>query len=250
MLRHLGVKYVTLNPDLSFRGLHDSLVNRLGNKNPQMLLCLHEEHAASIAHGYAKVAGEPLAVIMHCNVGLMHGSMAVFNAWCDRVPMLVYGATGPVDAALRRPWIDWLHTSRDQGSLVRNFTKWDDQPASVEAAIPRNVCPVGLEELLRRSGVVSLHVPLNAATRGVIGEKELLLMKTDAVLVNTARGGLIYEAALLRVLKAGRLSGVGLDVFELEPLAPARPLRQCDRVILTPHVLGHTVDLYEVLPTF
>ncbi len=99
MLRHLGVKYVTLNPDSSFRGLHDSLVNRLGNKNPQMLLCLHEEHAASIAHGYAKVAGEPLAVIMHSNVGLMHGSMAVFNAWCDRVPMLVYGATGPVDTA-------------------------------------------------------------------------------------------------------------------------------------------------------
>ncbi len=149
MLRHLGVKYVTLNPDSSFRGLHDSLVNRLGNKNPQMLLCLHEEHAASIAHGYAKVAGEPLAVIMHSNVGLMHGSMAVFNAWCDRVPMLVYGATGPVDAALRRPWIDWLHTSRDQGSLVRNFTKWDDQPASVEAAI----------ESMLRASIISRTAP-------------------------------------------------------------------------------------------
>lgn len=135
VLRGLGVKYVALNPGSSFRGLHDSLVNRLGNRDPQMLLCLHEEHAAAIAHGYAKVTGEPMAVIMHSNVGLMHGSMAIFNAWCDRVPMLIYGATGPVDAALRRPWIDWLHTSRDQGALIRNYVKWDDQPASMEAAI-------------------------------------------------------------------------------------------------------------------
>lgn len=135
MLRGLGVKYVALNPGSSFRGLHDSLVNKLGNRDPQMLLCLHEEHAAAIAHGYAKVTGEPLAVILHSNVGLMHGSMAIFNAWCDRVPMLVYGATGPVDAAMRRPWIDWLHTCRDQGALIRNYVKWDDQPASMEAAI-------------------------------------------------------------------------------------------------------------------
>jgi thiamine pyrophosphate-dependent acetolactate synthase large subunit-like protein len=135
MLRGLGVKYVALHPGSSFRGLHDSLVNKLGNRDPQMLLCLHEEHAVAIAHGYAKVTGEPLAVILHSNVGLMHGSMAIFNAWCDRVPMLIYGATGPVDAAMRRPWIDWLHTCRDQGSLIRNYVKWDDQPASMEAAI-------------------------------------------------------------------------------------------------------------------
>ncbi|MDX3896228.1 thiamine pyrophosphate-binding protein [Pusillimonas sp.] len=135
MLRRLDVPFVALNPGSSFRGLHDSLVNKLGNERPQMLLCLHEEHAVAVAHGYAKVTGEPLAVIMHSNVGLMHGSMAIFNAWCDRVPMLMFGATGPVDAALRRPWIDWLHTSRDQGALIRNFIKWDDQPASIEAAV-------------------------------------------------------------------------------------------------------------------
>lgn len=135
MLRGLGVKYVALNPGSSFRGLHDSLVNHLGNADPQMLLCLHEEHAVAIAHGYAKVTGEPLAVILHSNVGLMHGTMAIFNAWCDRVPVLIYGATGPVDAALRRPWIDWLHTSRDQGALIRNYVKWDDQPGSMEAAL-------------------------------------------------------------------------------------------------------------------
>ncbi|SDW14290.1 thiamine pyrophosphate-binding protein [Celeribacter indicus] len=135
VLRGLGVKYVALNPGSSFRGLHDSLVNHLGNHDPQMLLCLHEEHAVAIAHGYAKVTGEPLAVILHSNVGLMHGTMAIFNAWCDRVPVLIYGATGPVDAALRRPWIDWLHTCRDQAAMIRNYVKWDDQPGSMEAAI-------------------------------------------------------------------------------------------------------------------
>lgn len=135
MLRRLGTPYVALNPGSSFRGLHDSLVNYLGNRDPQMLLCLHEEHAVAIAHGWAKVTGKPLAVILHANVGLMHASMAIYNAWCDRVPMMIFGATGPVDAAKRRPWIDWIHTSRDQAAIVRPYVKWDDQPASLEASL-------------------------------------------------------------------------------------------------------------------
>src|ERR1700674_742760 len=134
-LRALALPYIALVPGASFRGLHDSLVNYLGNRDPQMLLCLHEEHAVAIAHGYAKVTGQPLAVGIHSNVGLMHATMAIYNAWCDRVPMLIIGATGPVDAARRRPWIDWIHTSTDQGALIRAYSKWDDQPASVEAAL-------------------------------------------------------------------------------------------------------------------
>jgi thiamine pyrophosphate-dependent acetolactate synthase large subunit-like protein len=134
MLRELDVPYVALNPGASYRGLHDSLVNLLGNRDPQMLLCLHEEHAVAMAHGYAKVTGRPMGAIVHSNVGLMHATMAIFNAWCDRAPVVVLGATGPVDAAKRRPWIDWIHTAQDQGALIRNYTKWDDQPASVAAA--------------------------------------------------------------------------------------------------------------------
>ena len=134
LLRALDIPYVALTPGASYRGLHDSLVNRLGNTNPQMLLALHEESAVAIAHGWAKVTGRPMAAIVHSNVGLMHATMAVFNAWCDRMPLLLLGATGPVDAAKRRPWIDWIHTAQDQGALVRNYTKWDDQPASVAAA--------------------------------------------------------------------------------------------------------------------
>jgi thiamine pyrophosphate-dependent acetolactate synthase large subunit-like protein len=134
-LRATGVPYIALTPGSSFRGLHDSLVNHLGAERPAMLLCLHEEHAVAIAHGYAKVTGEPLAVALHSNVGLMHATMALFNAYCDRVPMIVVGATGPVDAERRRPWIDWIHTSADQGALIRNYVKWDDQPASVPASV-------------------------------------------------------------------------------------------------------------------
>jgi thiamine pyrophosphate-dependent acetolactate synthase large subunit-like protein len=133
-LRALDVPYVALNPGASYRGLHDSLVNYLGNERPQMLLCLHEESAVAIAHGYAKVTGKAMAAAVHSNVGLMHATMAVFNAWCDRMPLVLLGATGPVDAAKRRPWIDWIHTARDQGALVRGYTKWDDQPASPVAA--------------------------------------------------------------------------------------------------------------------
>jgi len=133
-LRALEIPYIAVNPGASYRGLHDSIVNFLGNEQPQMLLCLHEEAAVAIAHGYAKVTGRSMAAAVHSNVGLFHATMAMFNAWCDRMPVVVLGATGPVDAMKRRPWIDWIHTARDQGAIVRNFTKWDDQPASPGAA--------------------------------------------------------------------------------------------------------------------
>src|SRR5258706_13722850 len=134
VLRAIDIPYLALNPGASYRGLHDSIVNYLGNTRPQKLLCLDEESAAAIAQGYAKVSERMMGAVVHSNVGLMHASMAIFNAWCDRVPMLVLGATGPWDAAKRRPWIDWIHTASDQSALVRNYTKWDNQPASVLAA--------------------------------------------------------------------------------------------------------------------
>src|SRR5882762_1236448 len=133
-LRALEIPYIALNPGASYRGLHDSIVNFLGNEQPQMILCLHEEAAVAIAHGYAKVTGKAMAAAVHSNVGLFHATMAIFNAWCDRMPILILGATGPVDAMKRRPWIDWIHTAADQGAIIRNFTKWDDQPASAGAA--------------------------------------------------------------------------------------------------------------------
>ena len=133
--RQLDLKYIALVPGASYRGFHDSIVNYLGNSNPQMVICLHEEHAVSIADGYGKVTETPMAVALHSNVGLMHATMPIFNAWCDRTPMIIFGATGPVDAYRRRPWIDWIHTSKDQASMIRNYIKWDDQPASPQAAV-------------------------------------------------------------------------------------------------------------------
>ena len=135
MLSRLGVEYAALNPGASFRGLHDSLVNYNGNVQPSMVICNHEEVAVAVAHGYGKAAGKPMAAIVHSNVGLLHATMAIFNAWVDRAPVYVLGATGPMDSTRRRPWIDWIHTSQGQGEVVRDYTKWEHQPSSV-AAIP------------------------------------------------------------------------------------------------------------------
>ncbi len=148
-LRALDIPYIALNPGASYRGFHDSIVNYLGNERPQMLLCLHEESAVAIAHGWAKVTGKAMAAAVHSNVGLMHATMAIFNAWCDRMPMVILGATGPVDAVNRRPWIDWIHTARDQGALIRGYTKWDDQPAS----------PIAAREAILRAGWIANTAP-------------------------------------------------------------------------------------------
>lgn len=135
VLSQLDLPFISLTPGASYRGVHDSLVNYLGNAKPEMILCLHEEHAVAVAQGYAKVTGKPMAVALHSNVGLMHATMAIFNAFCDRMPMLILGATGPLDASERRPWIDWIHTASDQAALIRHYIKWDDQPGSVSAAM-------------------------------------------------------------------------------------------------------------------
>jgi thiamine pyrophosphate-dependent acetolactate synthase large subunit-like protein len=148
-LREQNIPYICLNPGASYRGLHDSIVNYLGNESPKMVVCMHEEHAIAICHGYALVTEKSLAAVVHSNVGLMHATMAIFNAWCGRVPVLVIGATGPVDAMKRRPWIDWIHTTADQGALVRDYTKWDDQPASAPAAV----------EAIRRASLIARTKP-------------------------------------------------------------------------------------------
>lgn len=135
LLSRLDLPFIAMVPGASYRGLHDSLVNYLGNAGPQMVVCLHEEHAVAVAQGYAKVTGKPMLVALHANIGLLHATMAIYNAYGDRVPMVILGAAGPVDAAKRRPWIDWIHTSADQAALVRHYVKWDDQPASVQAAV-------------------------------------------------------------------------------------------------------------------
>ncbi|MCS7142249.1 MAG: thiamine pyrophosphate-binding protein [Aigarchaeota archaeon] len=135
VLRGLKIEYVALNPGATFRGIQDSIVNYGGNSMPELIECCHEEVAVAIAHGYAKAKGRPMACILHNIVGLLHGTMAIFNAWCDNAPLIVLGGTGPMDVEKRRPWIDWVHTALVQGNIVRDYTKWDDQPTSVIGAV-------------------------------------------------------------------------------------------------------------------
>ncbi len=131
MLRELGIRFIALNPGASYRGLHDSLVN-FGEGGPEILMCAHEEFAVAMANGYARVTGKPMATGLHNVVGLQHASMAIFNAWCDRTPIINLGGGGPQDANQRRS-TDWVHTALVQGTLVRDFVKFDDQPYSVDS---------------------------------------------------------------------------------------------------------------------
>jgi acetolactate synthase I/II/III large subunit len=137
LLQAQGIRYASLNPGSSFRGLHDSIVNHGGNI-PELLVCPHEKIAVGLAHGFAKASGEPMAAILHDVVGLLHGAMGIYYAYIDRSPVLVLGGAGPMDASRRRPNIDWIHTANVQGNAVRDFTKWDDQPASI-ASIPGSI---------------------------------------------------------------------------------------------------------------
>jgi acetolactate synthase-1/2/3 large subunit len=136
-IKACGFKYVSLNPGSSYRGLHDSLVNYGGN-DPEIITCNHEKLAVSIAHGYTKAAREPMACILHDIVGLLQGTMGIYYAWIDRAPVVVFGGAGPMAYDRRRPNIDWIHTANIQGNVVRDYTKWDDQPASV-ASVPESV---------------------------------------------------------------------------------------------------------------
>ena len=131
VMREADLDYVAVMTASSLRGLQESLANYGGNKKPEMIVCAHEEGAVAMAHGYAKMAGKPMAAMVHAVVGLQHASMALYNAWCDRVPlMLIVGNI--FDATKRRPGVEWMHTAVDMGAPVRDMVKFDDAPASLQ----------------------------------------------------------------------------------------------------------------------
>ncbi len=130
VIKTLGFEYVCANPGSSFRGLHESLVNYGGNKAPELLTCCHEESSVAMAHGYAKIEGKPLMIMAHGTVGLQHASMAIYNAFADRVP--VYIILGNIaDGTWRRTDVEWAHSVQDAASMVRDYTKFDDSPVSL-----------------------------------------------------------------------------------------------------------------------
>jgi len=131
VFKSLGFEYICANPGSSFRGLQESVVNYGGNKAPEFITCCHEESAVGMAHGYAKIEGKPLGVFAHSTVGLQHAAMAIFNAYCDRVPVyIILGNT--IDATMRRPGVEWDHSVQDAAAMVRDYTKWDDLPISLQ----------------------------------------------------------------------------------------------------------------------
>src|SRR5712672_3268445 len=131
VIKTLDIKYLPANCASSYRAIHESLINYGGNRMPEFLTCMHEESAVGMAHGYFKVAGKPLMTLCHGTVGLQHATMGIYNAWCDRVPVIIVGGND-MDAATRPPGVPTFHSAQDINALVRDFTKWDDTPVSLQ----------------------------------------------------------------------------------------------------------------------
>src|SRR6266446_817000 len=130
VLKTLDIEYLGSNPGSTFESLHESLINYGDNKMPEFLTCCHEESAVAMAHGYYKIEGKPMMALLHGDIGLQHASMAIYNAYADRVP--IYMVVGNhADAAQRNPGVESYHSAQDLGLLVRDYVKWDDQPYSL-----------------------------------------------------------------------------------------------------------------------
>ena len=131
VVKALKFEYVFSNPANTFRSLHESIINYGNNQAPEFITCCHEEIAAGMAHGYAKIEGRPALVVVHGTVGTMHASMAVYDAFCDRVPVIMM-LGNHLDAAERNGVVAWAHSAQDVAAPIRDFIKWDDTPASLQ----------------------------------------------------------------------------------------------------------------------
>jgi len=132
VLKSLKIDYLGSNPGSTFESLHESLINYGNNQMPEFLTACHEESAVAMAHGYFKVEGKPMMALIHGDIGLQHAGMAIYNAYCDRVP--VYMVVGNhADSAERGQGVQSIHSAQDLGALVRDYTKWDDEPYSLQA---------------------------------------------------------------------------------------------------------------------
>lgn len=226
VMQAASIKYVAAMPGSTFRGLHESIVNYGQNKHPELISCMHEEASVGIAHGYAKVSGLPMACLVHSTVGLQHASMALFNAWCDRVPMLTI-AGNIVDETKRRPGIEWYHSAQDLGAMVRDFVKWDDAPASLQH----------FSESFARAKSFAMTPPMGP-----------VLIIADADLQEEP----IRDAAKLLVPKAVEVapptvSARRIDVIADQLLAARSPLIVADRAVRSQAGMRALIDLAESL---
>ena len=226
VLKTIGLQYVAINPAAGFRSLQESIINYLGNRNPEIITCLHEESATHMAQGYAKAAGKPIGVMVHGTVGLQHASMALYNAWVDRVPLVMFAGNG-IDAATRRPGVETIHSAQDPAALVREFVKWDDQPGSLQHFAESTV----------RAYKIAMTAPM-----------EPVMICLDMDLQEHPIG----DRGTLRIPKITRVAQPQGDSAALREaakmlVAAERPAILADRAVRTPRGLKLMVELAEAL---
>jgi acetolactate synthase-1/2/3 large subunit len=226
VFKSLDIDYLAMNCASSFRGLHEAVINYAKNSKPEILTCPHEEIAVHMGQGYAKMEGKPLAMICHGVVGLQHATMAMYNAWCDRVPVIVFGGN-IVEADKRAPGAEWVHSAVDPGAIVRDFVKWDDQPTSL---------PHFAESMVRAYKI---------ATTPPMGP---VFISLDAELQENP----IRDAETLRIPKLARVIPPQADSGAIKELArmlvaAENPVLLCDRVARTPAGMARLTELAETL---
>ncbi len=230
VLKTLGIKYLAANPGSSFRGLQESIITYGGNKAPQFLTCCHEESSVAMAHGYQKVEGEMMACMVHGTVGVQHASMAIYNAFADRVPVMIISGNS-LDAGTRRTGIEWTHSVQDNGAIVRDMTKWDDMPVSLQHYAESQVRAVQLAKALP-SAPVMITVDTDLQENPVSAEERAKLVIPKLRHSEPAQGddGALRELARLLV-------------------AAERPVIFADRYARTPRAMPLLVELAELVQT-
>jgi len=196
VIKSLGIEYVAANPSSSCRGLHESIINYGNNKNPELITALHEESSVAMGHGYAKIEGKPMIGMVHGTVGTQHASMAIYNAWCDRVPTIVI-LGNETDAGARRSFVEWTHSAQDAASIIRDFTKWDDNPTTLQH----------FAESFVRAYKIAMTPPMGPVAiiasgklqEEPIEEKDLRIPKLTPVLSPVGDSGSIAELARMLV---------------------------------------------------
>jgi thiamine pyrophosphate-dependent acetolactate synthase large subunit-like protein len=228
VLKSLQFEYVASNPGSSFRGIHESIINYGHNGAPEFLTCCHEESAVAMAHGYAKVEGRPMAVLLHGTVGLQHAAMAIYNAYCDRAPVYIL-AGNSLDATMRRPGVEWAHSVQDAAAMVRDYIKWDDSPVSLphfaESAI-RAYKIAMTPPLMPVMLVVDGELQENAISNEI--QARLRIPKLTVTSPPQGESGAVAEAARLLV-------------------SAENPVIVADRLARTAAGMAHLIQLAELL---
>jgi acetolactate synthase I/II/III large subunit len=226
VFKTLDIEYLSMNCASSFRGLHEAVINHANNVKPEILNCPHEDIAVHMGQGYAKITGKPMAMICHGVVGLQHATMAMYNAWCDRVPVIVMGGN-IVEANKRAPGAEWVHSAIDPAAIVRDYVKWDDQPTSLQHFAESAVRAYKIA-MTPPMGPVMLSLDAELQENPLPEIENLRVPKLAKVIPPQADSGALAETAKLLA-------------------AAENPVIVCDRLARTPAGLARLVELAETL---